>query len=120
MVDHELDMKESDEMEFLRDQLRVTFQALVRKGNELDAVMRHKNYLEQVVLSGDGFTCEECDKVFGDDKLDGVVRKYLGVKVCEDCGGLKYPDVCDRSEPEYRAEEDVYRAGAYNVTKESK
>ena len=70
-----------EEIEFLKTQLKNTEGALCRA----EKALKHKAYLEKCVLSGDGFTCQECEEVFHDMERSKDFWDAYGEDWCEDC-----------------------------------
>lgn len=78
-----------EEYKFLKQQLKHTEAALVRAEKNL----KHMEYLEKVVLSGDGFTCCECGYVFDDKERDGNWWHCFEMDICEPCAKKKFFDL---------------------------
>ena len=78
-----------EELTFTKDILRNTEAALVRAEKRL----KHMEYLEKVILSADGFTCDECGEVFGDQERDGNWYHCFCTDICEKCAQEQEKDL---------------------------
>jgi len=80
---------EYDELDFVKSQLKNVEAALVRAEKRL----KHMEYLESVVLSADGFTCDECGEVFGDNERDGSWYHCFCTDICIPCAQAQEKDL---------------------------